>query len=57
MQIEFIIFCSESRGRAGLRAAGRQDQAEDQRGEHADQGHKILTLHIVLYNVCSLKPG
>ncbi len=36
---KFFLIFSESRGWAGLRAAGRQDQAEDQGGEHADQGH------------------
>ena len=30
--------CLESRGGVGVRVAGRQDQAADQGGEHADQG-------------------
>ena len=29
---------AESGGRAGVRAAGGEDQAEDQGGEHANQG-------------------
>ena len=34
---------AESGGRAGVRAAGGEDQAEDQGGEHADQGdHRPL---------------
>ena len=34
---------AESRGRAGVRVAGGEDEAEDQGGEHADQGdHRPL---------------
>ena len=34
---------AESGGRAGVRAAGGEDEAEDQGGEHADQGdHRPL---------------
>ena len=44
-QIELVDHrpVAESGGRAGVRAAGGEDQAEDQGGEHADQGdHRPL---------------
>ena len=43
---------AESGGRAGVRVAGGEDEAEDQGGEHADQGEvesRLIVFHCFFY--------